>query len=163
MRFTDSVEIGLQREETVRLLSDPAYLPMWLRGLVHHEPVRGVHGEVGTVSKIVLRHGSEEMEGIETVTVKEPSELAGISGETDVIFERELVVEGMRSITRDRIVELNPRRTRWESGNEYRFDSLKMRLLAPLMRGTFQKQSRQHMQDFKAFAERGVDVRSTES
>lgn len=36
-----------------------------------------------------------------------------------------------------------------------------LRLLAPLMRGAFQKQSRQHMQDFKAFAEQGLDVRST--
>lgn len=36
-----------------------------------------------------------------------------------------------------------------------------LRLLAPLMRGAFQMQSRQHIQDFKAFAEQGLDVRST--
>lgn len=163
MRYTDSVEIGLRREEVVRLLSDPDSLPMWLRGLVRHEPVRGAHGEVDTVSEVVLRHGTEEMAGTETVIAREPADLTGISGETDVVFERELVADGMRCVTRDRLIELNPRRTRWESENEYRFDSMKMRLLAPLMRSAFQKQTRQHMQDFKAFAERGIDVRSTES
>ena len=34
-----------------------------------------------------------------------------------------------------------------------------MRLVGLLMPGAFRKQSRQHMQDFKAFAEQGTDVR----
>jgi hypothetical protein len=34
-----------------------------------------------------------------------------------------------------------------------------MRLVALLMPGAFRKQSQQHMQDFKAFAEQGQDVR----
>lgn len=161
MRFNDSVEIGLPRHEVLRLLSDPGHLPKWLRGLVSHEPVSGVHGEVGTVSRVVFRNGSEVMEATETITRREPTDLAGLSGETDVFFERALVADGMRNVTRDRLIEMNPRRTRWESENEYSFDGLKMRLLAPLMRGAFQKQSRQHMQDFKAFAEQGLDVRST--
>lgn len=163
MRFNDSVEIGLPRYEVLRLLSDPGHLSKWLRGLVSHEPVSGVHGEVGTVSRVVFRNGSEEMEGTETITRREPADVAGLSGETDVLFERELVADGMRNVTRDRLIEMNPRRTRWESENEYRFDSLKMRLLTPVMRGEFQKQTRQHMRDFKAYAEQGVDVRSTQS
>lgn len=162
VRFIDSVEIGLGREETVRLLSDPRHLPMWLRGLVRHEPISGTHGEVGTVSKVVLRNGADEIEAIETITVREPADLTGLAGEDEVHFERELVADGMRNVTRDRLIELNPRRTRWESENEYLFSSLPLRLLAPLMRRTFQKQTRQHMQDFKAYAEQGIDVRSTD-
>lgn len=163
MRFIDSVEIGLGREETVRLLSDPQHLPMWLRGLVRHEPISGGHGEVGTVSKVVFRSGADEMEAIETVTAREPADLTGLAGEDEVLFERELVAEGMRNVTRDRLIELNPRRTRWESENEYTFSALPMRLAAPFMRRMFQKQTRRHMQDFKAFAERGVDVRTTDN
>jgi hypothetical protein len=34
-----------------------------------------------------------------------------------------------------------------------------MRLVGFLMPGAFRKQSRQHMQDFKAFADQGHDVR----
>ena len=45
------------------------------------------------------------------------------------------------------------------SENEYRFSGLLMRLVGLLMPGAFRKQSLQHMQDFKAFAEQGKDVR----
>jgi hypothetical protein len=78
-----------------------------------------------------------------------------------VHFEREIVAEGMWSAARERFTEVGPETTLWESENEYRF-SLPMRLVAPFMRGVFRKQSLQHMQDFKAFAEQGTDVRGAE-
>jgi hypothetical protein len=43
--------------------------------------------------------------------------------------------------------------------SEYRFTGVLMRLVALLMPGVFRKQSLQHMQDLKAFAEQGRDVR----
>lgn len=161
MKFIDSVEIGLPREEVLRLLLDPVHLPMWLRGLVLHESLSGGHGQVGSVSRLVVRQGAaEEIETTETITRREPAEPVEIPGETDVMIERELVAEGMHGVSRDRIFVMNPRRTRWESENEYRFDSLKMRLLTPVRRGEFQTQKRRNMRDFKAFAEQGMDVRS---
>jgi hypothetical protein len=60
---------------------------------------------------------------------------------------------------RDRLTEAGPETTLWASENEYRFSGLPRRLLALFMRGAFHKQSQQHMQDFKAFAEQGTDVR----
>jgi hypothetical protein len=158
MRYTDSVEIALPREQVVRLLSDPVHLPKWLRGLVVHEPVSGEHGQVGTVSRVVLRTGQQEMEGTETITRREPADLHDIPRDRTVHFEREIVAPGMWSVTRDRLTESGPGTTHWESENEYRFGNLLMRLLGPFLRGAFRKQSRQHMEDFKAFAERGTDV-----
>ena len=160
MKFVDSVEIGLPRGEVVALFSDPELLPKWLRGVERLEPVSREYGEKGSVTRFVFRQGGNEMEELQTATVREPEDLTGIAGETDVIFEREQVAEGMRCTTRDRLIELNPRRTRWESENEYRFDDLMMRMAAPLMRSSFQKQTRVRMRDFKAFAEQGIDVRS---
>jgi hypothetical protein len=86
-------------------------------------------------------------------------DLHGIPRDTVVHFEREIVAEGMWNAARDRLTDTGPETTLWVSENEYRFGSVPMRLLAPLMRGVFRKQSRQHMQDFKAFAEQGTDVR----
>lgn len=160
MKFIDSVEIGIPREEVLRLLLDPVHLPMWLRGLVLQESLSGGHSEVGSVSRLVVRQGAAEIETTETITRREPAGLVEIPGETDVMIERELVAEGMRGVSRDRIFVMNPRRTRWECENEYRFDSLKMRLLSPMMREEFQTRKRRNMRDFKAFAEQGVDVRS---
>ena len=159
MKYTLSIEIAMPREEAAQLLADPAHLPKWLRGLVRHEPLNGAHGQVGTESHVVLQMGQQRMEGTETVTRREPADLHGIPRDSVVHFEREIVAKGMWNAARERLTEVGPETTLWESENEYRFSSLPMRLVLPFMRGAFRKQSRVHMQDFKAFAEQGTDVR----
>lgn len=162
MRYTVSLEIDLPRERVAQLLADPEHLPKWLRGMVVHEPLNGVHGHVGTRSRVVLRTGGQEFEATETITRREPVDLQRIPAETVVHFEREVVGKGMWSSTADRLTEKGPSTTLWESENEYRFSGVLMRLVGLLMPGTFRKQSLQHMKDFKAFAERGQDVRETQ-
>lgn len=161
MKYTVSIEIALPRERAVQLLADPVHLPKWLRGVVLHEPLNGMHGEVGTKSRVVMRMGQQTMEAVETITRREPADLHGIPADSVVHFEREIVAEGMWNAARERLTETGPATTLWASENEYRFSSLPMRLLAPFMRGAFRRQSLQHMQDFKAFAEQGTDVRET--
>ncbi|WP_250006782.1 SRPBCC family protein [Actinoplanes sp. M2I2] len=159
MKYTVSLEIARPRGRVVELLTDPAYLPMWLRGLVLHEPLSGEHGQVGTTSRVVLQMGRQEFECTETVTRREPLDLHGLGREDVVHFEREIVGEGMWSAARERLTASGPEATLWVSENEYRFSSLLMRLVGVVMPGAFRKQSLQHMQDFKAFAEHGKDVR----
>jgi hypothetical protein len=159
MKYTVSIEIALPRERAVQLLADPEHLSKWLRGLVLHEPLTGVHGQVGTKSRVVMEMGQQKFEGTETITRREPVDLHGIPSESVVHFEREIVGKGMWSAVRDRLTEAGPETTLWVSENEYRFSGWLMRLVGLLMPGAFRKQSLQHMQDFKAFAEQGRDVR----
>ncbi|WP_460402248.1 SRPBCC family protein [Actinophytocola sediminis] len=159
MKYTVSIEIALPREKTVQLLADPAHLPNWLRGLVLHEPLSGVHGAVGTRSRVVLRTGQRKIECTETITRREPEDLHGIPKGSVVHFDREIVGEGMWNAVRDRLTEAGPATTLWVSESEYRFSGLLMRLVGLLLPGAFRKQSLQHMRDFKAFAEQGEDVR----
>ncbi|GAA1622131.1 SRPBCC family protein [Catellatospora bangladeshensis] len=159
MKYTVSIEIALPRERVAQLLADPAHLPMWLRGLVLHEPLNGAHGQVGTRSRVVLQMGQQRIEATETITRREPADLHGIPKDSVVHFEREIVSQGMWSAARERLTETGPETTLWTSENEYRFSGLLMRLVGLLMPGSFRKQSLQHMQDFKAFAEHGKDVR----
>ncbi|MDX8050589.1 SRPBCC family protein [Lentzea sp. BCCO 10_0798] len=159
MKYTVSMEIALPRERVAQLLADPEQMPKWLRGLVLHEPLSGVHGHVGTKSRVVMRTGQQEFEGTETITRREPVDLHGIPKESVVLFEREIAGKGMWSVARERLTEAGPETTLWVSENEYRFSGLMMRLVGLLMPGAFRKQSLQHMQDFKAFAEHGKDVR----
>jgi hypothetical protein len=142
-----------------QLLADPTHLPKWLRDLVLHEPLSGVHGQVGTKSRVVFQMGQQQIEGTETITRREPVDLRGIPKGSVVQFDREIAAEGMWSAVRERLTEASPNTTLWESESEYRFSSLLMRLVGLLMPGSFRKQSQQHMQDFKAFAEHGKDVR----
>ncbi|TKG70584.1 SRPBCC family protein [Prauserella endophytica] len=159
MKYTNSIEIALPREKVAQLLADPAQLPKWLRSMVLHEPVNGIHGQLGTKSRVVMQSGKRKIECTETITRRDPADLHGIPKETVVHFDREIVGPGMWSIVRDRLTEANPETTLWEQESEYRFSGLLMRLVGLLMPSAFRKQSQQHMQDFKAFAEQGKDVR----
>ncbi|GLY22093.1 SRPBCC family protein [Micromonospora sp. NBRC 101691] len=159
MKYTNSIEIALPREKVAQLLADPAHIPKWLRGLVLHEPVNGIHGQLGTTSRVVLQSGQRKFELTETIIRRDPADLHGIPKESVVHFDRETVGPGIWSVVRDRLTEANPDTTFWESESEYRFSSLPMRLVGLLMPGSFHRQSQQHMQDFKAFAEQGKDVR----
>lgn len=159
MKYTVSIEIAMPREEVAQLLADPANLPKWLRGMVLHEPLSGMHGQVGTKSRVVMQMGQQKFEATETITRREPADLGNIPKGSVVHFEREIVTEGMWNVARERLTEAGPDTTLWVSENEYRFSGLLMRLVGLLMPGTFRKQSLQHMQDFKEFAEHGKDVR----
>jgi hypothetical protein len=161
MRCTTSIEIALPLEQVAQLLSDPTHLPMWLRGMVVHEPVSGEHGAVGTISRVVLRSGKQTMEVTETITLREPADLRALPTGTVVRFEREIQGAGMWNAARERLSEVGPERARWESENEYRFRNPLLRLMALLVPGVFRKQQLQHMEDFKAFAEQGTDVRDS--
>jgi hypothetical protein len=159
MKYTVSVEIALPRERVAQLLADPSQMPKWLRGLVLHEPLNGTHGQVGTKSRVVIQTGQQTFEGTETITRREPADLHGIPRESVVHFEREIVAKGMWSAARERLTEAGPETTLWVSENEYRFSGVLMRLVGLVMPSAFRKQSQQHMEDFKAFAEQGIDVR----
>jgi len=159
MKYADSIEIALPRERVAQLLADPSHLPKWLRGMVLHEPLGGMHGHVGTVSRVVMQMGQQKMEATETITRREPTNLHEIPRDSVVHFDREIVATGMWSAAREQLTEAGPETTLWVEENEYRFSGLPMRLVALFMRGAFRKQSQQHMQDFKAFVEQGTDVR----
>ncbi|WP_019204387.1 SRPBCC family protein [Tsukamurella sp. 1534] len=159
MRYTLSIEINRPRQDVVRLLADPAQMPKWLRGLVSHEPVSGIHGQLGTISRVVFQTGNRRMEATETITRVDPAELEDIPSSMVVHYDREIVAAGMWQVQRDRIIDAGPGRTLWESESEFRFDGLMMRMVAAVVPGMFRKQSKQHMEDFKGFAEYGTDVR----
>lgn len=161
MKYTVSIQIALPREQVVALLADPAHYPKWLRGLLVHEPISGLPGEVGTTSRVVFQVGTKRLEATETITRREPTNLHRIPQDVVVHFGREVVGMGMRSDVRDRLTEAGPDKTLWESDSEFRFTNVLMRLIGLLLPSSFRKQSLLHMQDFKAFAEEGRDVRDT--
>lgn len=113
-----------------------------------------------TVSIEIAQPREQEMAATETITRREPADLRGIPRDSTVRYERELVADGMRNAARERSTGAGPGTTLWESGNEYRSSGLPMRLLAPLLRGTFR--TLRHVQDLRAFAEHGTDVRGAE-
>ncbi|GAA0583642.1 SRPBCC family protein [Kribbella sandramycini] len=159
MKYTNSIEIALPQAQVAQLLADPAKVAHWLRDIVFHEALNGPYGQVGSTSRVVFQSGKRQMECTETITRRDPADVTAIPAGAVVHFDREITAPGMTSVVRDRLTALTPESTRWESDSEFHFTTLPMRAMALLLPRMFRNQSQQHLEDFKAFAEHGTDVR----
>ena len=150
MKYTVSILIDLPRAEMVEMFDNPDNLPCWQRGLQSMQLISGKAGQPGARSRLVFQMGKRRIEMIETITKR------NLPAEFDGTYE----AAGVFNVVHNRFIAVSASQTRWESDVEFRFSGLFMRFIGLVMKSAFPKQSLQYMQDFKAFAEQGVDVRS---
>ena len=148
MQYSVSIDIDLPRERVIELFDNSENLYKWQRGLVSFEPLEGEPGHPGAKSKMVFKMGKRHIDMVETITKRELPEA----------FDGTYDAKGVYNIVKNRFIELAPDKTRWDSDQEFQLKGM-MRVIGFLMPGAFKKQSLKYMQDFKAFAEDGVDVR----
>ena len=151
MEYHTSIELDLPRDRVIELFDDPANLPKWQKGLQSFEPVSGTPGQEGAKSRLVFDMRGSKMEMIETITRRDLPEAFDGTYEARGVFNR----------VENRFTELPGGRTLWESYNVFEFAGF-MKLIGWLMPGSFRRQSLKYMEDFKAFVERGVDVRNAD-
>jgi len=149
MQYQVSVDIDQPREKVAALFADLDSRPKWQRGMISAELLEGEAGQPGSKWKLLFKMGKRTMEMIENVTVVEPPET----------FESTYDAKGVHNVVRTRFVEVGPEKTRVESDNVFEFSGF-MKLMAFLMKGAFPKQSLKIMNDFKALADHGKDVRT---
>ena len=152
MKYRVEVVIDLPREKVVELFDNTDNLYKWQRGLQSFEHVSGEPGKPGAKSRMCFQMGKRRCEMIETITDRDLPDSFDGTYETRGVFNR----------VSNHFVELEGDRTRWSSDNEFRFSGF-MKIIGFLMKGAFPKQSRRYMEDFKRFAEEGVDVRDSQA
>ena len=150
MQYTVEIDIDLPRSRVIELFDSTENLYMWQKGLQRFESISGEPGQPGAKSKMVYKMGKRNMELVETITKRDLPDEFHCTYETKGVF----------NVVTNRFSEAGPDKTRWESENEFRFSGF-MKVIGLLMKGAFPKQSLQYMQDFKAFAEDGKDVRES--
>ena len=148
LSYTVQVELNLPREKVLELFEDREARPKWQRGFVSMTHKEGEPGQPGAKSDLVYQMGKRKIEMVETVTLRELPDR----------FDGTYDAKGVHNVVRNRFIEVGPDKTRWESDQEFHMKGM-MKLFAWLMPGAFKKQSQKYMDDFKAFAEDGVDVR----
>ena len=148
MKYTVDIEINLPRSRVVELFDSTENRYKWQQGLQSIDAIEGETGEEGSKSKLVFKMGKRNMEMVEVITKKTPPEIYNATYEAKGVF----------NVVNTRFTEAGPDKTHWESENEFRFGGF-MKLIGLLMKGAFPKQSLKYMKDFKAFAEKGTDVR----
>jgi hypothetical protein len=148
MEYTQEIEIALPREDVVRLFDDPANLVRPQRGLQSFEHLDGTPGEAGARSRLVYVNGRRRIEMVETITRRDLPDA----------FHGTYDAKGVHNVVENYFTEPAPGRTRWVSRNVFEFTGF-MKVVAALLGRSFPKQSKVFMEDFKAFAEKGTDVR----
>ena len=142
MKYDCEIIINKPLDEVLTLFKDEKNLYQWMEGLKSIEPISGTKGQEGYKCKMVFEHKGREMEMEETnlkMNLPEEARFAYVSpmgyNEVGVALER-----------------ITDTQTRYKTDNYFKLKGV-MRLLAPLMKGSFKKQSMKYLTAFKNFAE----------
>jgi uncharacterized membrane protein len=142
MKYTSEVTIGLPREHVIELFDSPNNLLKWMPGLQRFEHLTGEEGQPGATSRLVFEQRGKRVEMIETIVRRDlPDEFTGT-------YE----TKGVKNLVANRFYEEGPQKTRWVMETEFTFSG-PMKLMAPMMKGSFSKQTKEFMDRFKEFAE----------
>ena len=146
LNYSEQLTIALPRARVIELFNDPNNLTKWMAGLQSLEHLEGKPGEEGAKSRITVKMGKRVMVMTETLTRNH------LPTEIDFHYE----CDGVHNDVKNQFVELSENETVWETINIFKFDGLFMKIMGKLMPFVFRKQTREHMESFKAFAERGA-------
>ena len=144
MKFTCSTDINLPINRVTSLFNNPDNYKYWQEGFISYEPIRGIPGEPGARSRIILQPGRQRIELIETITYK------NLPFEMDALYEHKHMVNTMAY----RFIALEENKTRYEVQVEYmKFIGFMPRMMAMLMPGMFKRQTQKWLNRFRDFAE----------
>ncbi|MCX7547480.1 SRPBCC family protein [Xanthomarina sp. F1114] len=148
MKYTTEILIRIPLSDFIKKLHNPENLKHWQRGLISYDLISGYPGDIGSKMKLVYKLGKRDMELIETVIHKENL------SELHVMYD----TKGMQNIQENYFEETPNGFTKWTAKSEFLAMNFMLRMMTLLMPGTFKKQTKQYMQDFKNFAEKGTSV-----
>ena len=142
MKYEVEMTIDLPRDRVIELFDNPDNLPKWQEGLQSFELISGEAGQPGAKSRLVYLEGGRRIEMIETIEKRAlPDEFTG-TYEADNVWNH----------ISNRFYEEGSDKTRWVMESEFKFSGI-WRILSIFMRGSFPKQTKEMMTDFKEFAE----------
>lgn len=144
LKYTEQLTIAQPRARVIELFNDSNNLTKWMAGLQSLKHLEGTPGELGAKSRIIVQMGKREMVMTETLTKHNlPTEL-----------NFHYNCDGVHNDVRNQFVELSENETVWETINIFKFDRFFMKIMGKFMPFGFRKQTRKHMESFKAFAEK---------
>lgn len=149
MQYTVEIEIDLPRERVIELFDSVDNVPKWQAGLIKYEPTEGEPGQVGSKAQLAFELGGGAIEVTETITDRNLPE------EFNFTYE----ANDVKNVVTNRFIDVAPDQTKWISECSFTFSGM-MKIIGGTMKTTFEKRSQKALEDFKAFAETGRDVRT---
>ena len=143
MRYDVSIEINAPREQVVDLFMDERRFREWQPDLIEYFPTSKKRGIEGATAVLRVRMGNSDMEMIETVD-------GGVLPHTHSVIYRAKGV--WNRVDSQFHVRDGGGATEWICTSEFRCQGM-MRLVMFCMPWLFKKETRKHLERFKAFVE----------
>lgn len=148
MKYRQEITINKPRKEVVEKFSDPKNMKYWQQGFISMQQINGQLGEEGSQNLLKYKMGKREIEMTETILKN------NLPDEFSATYE----AKGVYNYQVNRFTPTLEKSTLWITDNEFIFSGF-MKLFGWFMPGTFKKQTRKYMEDFKAFVEEGKSVK----
>jgi hypothetical protein len=143
VRFNIELLINKPRAAVWKAFDNPETMKKWQKTLISFEPVSGIPGQPGTVSKLTYKEDEREFALTETVTHRE--EL----NRFESIFENNFASNTVNNV----FVEQGTDQTLWKVETKYKFKTLIMKILGPLLKKNYVARSQRDMERFKEMVE----------
>ena len=143
MKFKLELPIHKPRADVWKAFDNTENIKKWQPTLIKFEPVSGTPGQPGAISKLTYEEGGREFTLIEKITHRdEPSSFDGI-------YENNFT----DNIVRNKFIERGQHQTLWVTETEFRFKTLIMKIMGPMMKKNFIARTQKDMERFKEMAE----------
>lgn len=143
MKFRLELPINKPRADVWKAFDNPQNMKKWQRSLISFETIHGTKGQPGAISKLTFEEHGRQFELIERVTHRdEPNRLDGV-------YENNFA----DNIVRNTFIEKGTEQTLWITETEYKFKTLVMRILGPLMKKNYVARTQKDMERFKEMVE----------
>jgi hypothetical protein len=143
MKFTLELPINKTRSDVWKAFDNPETMKKWQPSLISFEPVSGTQGQPGALSKLTYKENEREFSLMEKVTHRD--ELKRLDG----VYENNFA----DNIIRKTFLEQSMGRTLWVLETKFRFKTLIMRILGPLMKKNLIARTQKDMERFKEMVE----------
>jgi hypothetical protein len=143
MKFKLELPIHKPRADVWKAFDNTENIKKWQPTLIKFEPVSGAPGQPGAISKLTYEEGGREFTLIEKITHRD--EPKGFDG----VYENNFA----DNIIRNTFVEQGKDQTLWVMETEFKFKTLLMKIIGPLMKKSFVTRTQKDMERFKEMAE----------
>ena len=144
MKYTFETEINAPREKVAELAGNPDNWQKWREGLKSYEHMSGTLGAPGSKYRLVFKTGNVEMEFIAEVALRNLPDDMRMTMDACNLF----------ATTTDRFIVLSPQKTKSVSEQNFQFKGVFNKIVGFVLQREFKKQTLQHMENFKRFAEK---------
>jgi hypothetical protein len=143
MKFKLELPIHKPRADVWKAFDNTENIKKWQPTLIKFEPVSGTPGQPGAISKLTYEEGGREFTLIEKITHRDEP------GSFDGIYENNFT----DNIVRNKFIERGQHQTLWVTEIEFRFKTLIMKIMGPMMKKNLIARTQKDMERFKEMAE----------